>query len=142
MAEKELSRRTQVFGQAGTVSATGVLKTPVIDMLDFESVMFVAVGSATNSSNRLAMRMSTASASGGMSQATGQVSHLTTGALVLDVYRPIKRYVQGLYTASGATSPAAGIVGMAYGARSMPTTHPTHTSVTRLYSPGSGTASG
>ena len=142
MAEKELSRRAEISGQAVSGGAAVMAKTPVIDMANFESVMFAAVASATNSSNRLAFRMSTASASGGMSDATGEVSHTATGVLVLDVYRPIKRFVQGRYTASGATSPHVGLVGIAYGAKSMPTTQPTGTIVTRLYSPGSGTASG
>ena len=141
MADKELSRRGLIQGAASS-GITGLVKTPVFDMSGFESIMFMAVASATNSSNRLAMRMSTASASGGMTDATGQVSHTVTGVLVLDVYRPTKRFVQGRYTASGATSPAVGIVGVAYGARSEPTTQPAATLVTRLYSPGSGTASG
>ena len=141
MAHKELSRRAYITGVASS-GITGLVKTPVFDLAGFESIMFMAVASATNSSNRLAFRMSTASASGGMSDATGQVSHTATGVLVLDVQRPTKRYVQGRYSASGATSPAVGLIGVAYGARSQPTTQPTETVVTRLYSPGSGTASG
>ena len=141
MSDKEISRQAYITGVAAS-GAAGNVKTPVIDMAGFESIAFMAVASATNSSNRLAFRMSTASASGGMSDATGQVSHTTTGVLVLDVYRPTKRYVQGRYSASGATSPAVGLIGIAYGARSLPTTQPAETAVTRLYSPGSGTASG
>jgi hypothetical protein len=141
MADKEWSRRSVITGVASS-GITGNVKTPVFDTFGFESIMFLAVASATNASNRLAFRMSTASASGGMSDATGEVSHTTTGVLVLDVRRPTKRYVQGRYSASGATSPAAGLIGIMYGARSQPTTQPAETKVTRLYSPGSGTASG
>lgn len=121
---------------------TGNVKTPVFDMNEYEAIAFMAVASATNSSNRLGFRMSTASASGGMSDATGQVAHTTTGVLVLDVYRPTKRYVQGRYSASGATSPAVAIFGIQYDARSVPVTQSTAVGVTRLFSPGSGTASG
>ena len=141
MADKEWSRRGLIQGVAASGGAANV-KTPVFDMLNFESIMFLAVASATNSSNRLAFRMSTASATGGMTDATGQVAHTVTGTLVLDVYRPTKRFVQGRYSASGATSPAVGVIGIQYGARSQPTTQPAATLVTRLYSPGSGTASG
>jgi hypothetical protein len=136
-----LSEGSFITGVASS-GVTGNVKTPVFDTYGFESIMFMAVASATNSSNRLAFRMSTASASGGMSDATGQVSHTSTGVLVLDVHRPTKRYVQGRYSASGATSPAVGLIGVMYGARSQPTTQPAETTVTRLYSPGSGTASG
>ncbi len=141
MPDKEWSRRSVITGVASS-GITGNVKTPVFDMNGFESIMFVAVASATNSSNILAFRMSTASASGGMSDATGKVQHTSTGALVLDVRKPTKRYVQGRYSASGATSPAVGLIGLMYGARSLPTTQPAETTVTRLYSPGSGTATG
>ena len=141
MSDKEWSRRSMIYGQAAS-GAAGNVKTPVIDMALFESVVFMAIASATNSSNHLGFRMSTASASGGMSDATGETSGISTGVHVLDVYRPTKRYVQGRYSASGATSPAVGLIGVAYGARVMPTTQPTGTNVKRLYSPGSGTATG
>lgn len=142
MADVEWSRKAFITGQAASGGAGNVAKTRVIDMAGFESVMFLAVASATNASNRLAFRSGTASASGGLSDATGDVEHVTTGAMYLDVFRPTKRYVQGRYSASGATSPHVGIIGIAYGARSVPTTQPAETTGTRLYSPGSGTASG
>lgn len=130
-----------IYGQASS-GITGNVKTPVIDLNGFESVIGMVIASATNSSNHLSYRMSTASASGGMSDATGDSSQTSTGVQVLDIYRPIKRFGQFRYSASGATSPAVGLIAMAYGARAMPTTQPTGTSVKRLYSPGSGTASG
>lgn len=137
-----------LFSERGTIAgvaasgAAGNVKTPVFDMLNYEGISFLAVASATNSSNRLAFRMSTASASGGMSDATGQVAHTVSGALVLDVHRPTKRYVQGRYSASGATGAAVAVIGVQWGARSLPATQPAATLVTSLYSPGSGTASG
>ena len=136
----ELSRDTQIWGQPGSGIA-GNTETAVIDMLGYESVMFIAIASATNASNHLGFRMSTASASGGMSDATGETSGLTQVS-VLDVFRPTKRYVQGRYSASGATSPAVGIVAVVYGPRAEPTTQPSQTTVKRIYSPGSGTATG
>jgi hypothetical protein len=141
MADKEWSRRGLIQGVAST-GVTGNVKTPVFDMLGFESIMFLGVASATNSSNILAMRMSTASASGGMSDATGVRAITTSGVSVLDVHKPTKRFVQGRLSSSGATGGQVAIVGIQYGARSVPTTQPSPTGVTRLYSPGSGTATG
>lgn len=141
MSDKEWSRRSMIYGVASS-GITGNVKTPVIDMAGFESVLFAVVASATNSSNHLALRMSTASASGGMSDASGETSGISTGVQVLDVYRPTKRFVQGRYSSSGATSPAVGLIAFAYGARAMPSTQPTGTNVKRMYSPGSGTATG
>ncbi len=135
-----LSERTMISGTAAS-GITGNVKTPVYDMSVCDSVMFIAIASASNSSNHLAFRMGTASASGGLSDATGHVAQTTSGACVLDVYRPPKQFVQGRYSASGATGAAVAIVGIQYGPRALPTTQPAATLVTRLYSPGSGTAS-
>ncbi len=144
MPDKEWSRRSEIYGRAAS-GATTIIKTPVIDMggsAPAESVLFVAGATVTSTAQWLAFRMSTASASGGMSEATGHVDHTTTGALYLDVNRPTKRFVQGFMTASGASSPARFIVGIKYGLRSEPSSHPSITAGTRLYSPGSGTATG
>ncbi len=142
MAYKELSRNAYITGQSASGGAGNVAKTPVIDMAGFESVCFIAVATATNTSNRLAMRSGTASASGGLSDTTGDVEHTVTGAMYLDHFRPTKRYVQGRFSASGATSPHVGLIAIAYGARAVPTTQPVETTGVRIYSAGSGTASG
>ncbi len=142
MGWQELSRNVYITGQSASGGAGNVAKTPVLDMNGFESVCFIAVATATNTSNRLAMRSGTASASGNLSDATGDVEHTVTGALYLDHFRPTKRYVQGRFSASGATSPHVGLVALMYGARSAPTTQPAETTGVRIYSAGSGTASG
>ena len=139
--EKELSLSAELYGQAGS-GATTILKTPVIDMVDAESVLFLGAATVTSTAQWLKFRMSTASASGGMSDATGQVDHTATGLLYLDVHRPIKRFVQGIFTASGASSPARFVGAVKYGMRSQPSTQPAGTTGLRVYSPGSGTATG
>lgn len=141
MPDKEWSRRSEIYGQASS-GTTSPLKTPVIDMSGAESVLFIAGATVTSTANVLKFRMSTASASGTMSESTGHVDHTATGALFLDVHKPIKQFVQGLFTASGASSPARFIVGIKYGLRNEPSTQPTGTVGSRLYSPGSGTATG
>lgn len=134
------SENAYITGVASS-GITGNVKTAVFNLDGFESACAIAIASASNSSNHLAMRMGTASASAGLSDATGHVAHTTSGALVLDVFRPVKQFVQFRYSASGATGAAVAIAAFAYGARSVPTTQPAETVVTRLYSPGSGTAS-
>jgi len=140
MADR-LSERSIIAGAASS-GVTGNVKTPVYDMSQGNSILFIAVASASNSSNRLAMRMGTASASAGLSDATGQIAHTVSGVLVYDAYKPTKRFVQGRYSASGATGAAVAIVGIQYGLRQTPSTHPAATLVGRFYSAGSGTASG
>ena len=141
MPDKGWSRRSEIYGQAAS-GTTSVLKTPVIDMLGAEGILFMAGATVTSTAQSLRFRMSTASASGGMSEATGDTSHTATGVLYLDVHRPSKRFVQGLFTASGASSPARFVTAIKYGLRSEPSTQPAGTTGKRLYSPGSGTATG
>ena len=137
----EMSRRTLITSVVAS-GTTSPLETPSLDMLGFESVLFIGISSVTSTAQHLKMKMSTASATAGMSDATGRVEQSVTGCLYYDAYRPTKRFVQGALTASGASAPARGIVAIQYGARSSPTTQPAGTTGIRVYSPGSGTATG
>lgn len=136
----ELSRDVN-FGTIAASGTTNPLKTPVLDMSGYEGVLFFAGATVTSTAQHLKMRMSTASASGGMSDATGRIEHATM-SIYLDVRRPIKQFVQGLFTASGASSPARSISWVQYGARTLPVTQETTMGGLRVYSPGSGTATG
>lgn len=140
----DLSRqvRINVYPASGT---TGVQETTVLDMADFENVLFIAAATVTSTAQQLTMNMGTASTTGAgnFSEAIGDSSHVSTGGLYLDVHRPTKRFVQGRFTSSGASSPARAVMAIRYGARSVPTTQDASGATgTQLYSPGSGTATG
>ena len=119
--------------------ATTPLESSVIDMLQWESA--IAIGAATSPSTAQGMKllMSTASASGGMSEATGNASAIYQ-SMYLEVVRPIKRYIQFQWTASGTSSPARGLTVLLNGGWSLPVTQDATTTGKVLYSPGSGTA--
>ena len=143
MADKEWSVRSRINGYAAS-GTTSPLETSVLDMNGFDSVMFVGLASVTNTGQYLSFQMGTASTTGAanFSEATGNVEQTVTGAIVMDVFEPTKRFVQGRFTASGASAPARGLLAIRYGARSLPTTQDAGSLVGRFYSPGSGTATG
>lgn len=143
MGDQQWGQKSRINGYAAS-GATTPLETTVLDMLGFESVMFIGISSATSTAQHVAMVAGTASATGAgnFSETTGEVVHSVSGAVVGDWFRPAKRFVQGRFTASGATGAARAIVAIRYGARSEPTTQDAPTVVNSFYSPGSGTATG
>lgn len=143
MVMNRLSENTLINGVASS-GTTSPLNTSVLDMDGFEGVLFMAFATATSTAQHLKVMMGTASATNTHSDATGRVEHSVFG-LYLDVFRPIKRYVQGSFTASGASSPARSVVAIRYGTRSGPTSNASgdiSTGSLALASPGSGTATG
>jgi hypothetical protein len=84
--------------------------------------------------------MEMGTATDAMSDATGDVLLSQTG-LYLDVYRPAKRYVRGV-SISTASGKSRVLTTIQYNPRVTPTTHNASTTGLRLYSPGSGTATG
>jgi len=141
MADQQWSQKSRINAYVA-VSATTPLETTVLDMLGFESVLFIAQSTVTSTAQSLRMLNGTASTTGAgnFSEVVGDTSHTATGGLYLDVLRPAKRFVQGQFTASGAAG-TRGLVAIRYGAKSQPTTQDIAVG-TLLYSPASGTATG
>lgn len=137
----ELSRESAIwFDRASATNATGRMDGTIVDMNGFESVCFLASYGTTNAGTESYLSMQMGTATDAMSDATGEIRISQTG-LYLDVYRPIKRYVRGqlISTASGKSKV---MVTIQYNPRTSPTTHNASTTGLRLYSPGSGTATG
>lgn len=140
MAFIELSRSAQV-SIVGSTNTAADLVGDVIDMLNFESVMFVGHKSASNSSSWLFMECGTASATSTFSQTTGDVP-LTKTTIYMDVQRPIKRYVRGVLKGATTTGKYAMLETIVYNSKDRPVTQPASTTGARVYSAGSGTATG
>jgi len=141
MSDKEWSRRGSLSG-VGTTGTSVVLNGDIIDMASnggFESVRFIGHQSASQADAALVMQQGTAS--GSLSDATGDVPGTLT-TLYLDVYRPTMRFVRGAFRPGSATCAFRSLITEAYGARSQPTSHPASTTGLRVYSPGTGTATG
>jgi hypothetical protein len=141
MPDKEWSRHSLInaYTQLGTTSP---VETSVLDMNGFESVLFVVAATVTSTGNQLVVKGGTATATGaGFSEVFSPVgaSHVVD-TLYADVYRPTKRFIQGSFESSAASSPTVSITAIRYGGRSLPTTQEAETTGVRMYSPGSGTA--
>jgi hypothetical protein len=133
--------RTQISG-VGTTGTSIALNGDVIDMASnggFESIAFVGYQSASQADSALVMQMGTAS--GALSDATGDVPGTKT-SLYLDVRRPTQRFVRGVFRPGSATVAYRSLHTIAYGPRVKPTTQPASTTGLALYSPGTGTATG
>lgn len=137
----ELSRRTVITGNWNTATnATGRMTGDVLDMTGFDGVLFVGVYGTTNAGTESYIFAQGGTASGSLSDTTG-AQRLSKTTVFLDLYRPTTRFVRGglVSTASGETKT---LIAIQYGPRTVPTTQPASTTGVRVYSPGTGTATG
>lgn len=142
MADKEWSRRSAInmYGASGT---TVPLQTTVLDMLGYESVLFIGHSSVTSTGNDIRVLNGTASTTGAGNFSEvflpAGSSGISTGAQYVDVHRPRKRFIQA-WMETTATGTQKGLVAIRYGARAQPTTHDAVTRGVQAYSPASGTS--
>lgn len=104
----------------------------ILDMSGFEGVVFIAKFDDVDDTSVLTLKaqQDELNASGGMAALTGNAT-FTAGAtdadddvLVLDVYRPEKRYVRAQVVIGTANAITSGIIAIQYGARKSPITQP------------------
>ena len=114
-------------GQAATAS-------DILDMQNYEGVVFIAkLGDVTAASVvTLQAQQDELNGAGGMATLAGSVTYTATGAadadddlLILDVYRPQKRYVRALLTSATQDAVKNGVIAIRYGARKVPITQGT-----------------
>ena len=141
--DREWSRRGQFYGN-GTTGTSAALSGDIIDMASnggFENVLLIGHQSASGSASHRGLNLEVGTASNSLSEATGDVPGNKT-TLYLDARKVPYRFVRGVFEAGTATVAYRSLVTIPYGARSMPTTHPASSTGIRVYSPGSGTATG
>lgn len=147
-----------IFGQCvdvreiGAPVAAGAAidnNSDIIDMANFEGVMFVA--SITDSVNTgvatLTIEQNDANSDTGMSALAGAVAMATSGAnddlngqlLIVDIYRPRERYVQAVRSSATANIAFGTMFAVLYGARKLPISdHATVAASAALNSPAEG----
>ena len=117
---------SQVAGTSDTLS------TSIIDMAGFEGVMFVAeLGDVTNTAVlTLQAQQNTANSTSGMATLSGtsaQAAYDTTSGdnkvLILDIYRPLERYLRAQLVRATANLVIDSVLAIQYGSRVAPTTH-------------------
>jgi len=101
----------------------------ILDMSGFEGVVFVcALGAVTDDSVvTMKAQQDDVNASGGMADLTGATVTLTGSTdsnqcLLLDLYRPTKRYVRPVVTTATENAAIDGVIAIQYGARYLPVT--------------------
>jgi hypothetical protein len=102
----------------------------IIDMKDYDGVLFVTpvTDSAQNGVATLKVEQDEANADTGMTAATGASATATSAEnddlndklLVVDVYRPIERYVQAVRTSSAANIAFGSLIAILYKGRKLP----------------------
>jgi hypothetical protein len=143
MPDKEWSRRGS-FSGVGTTGTSAALSGDIIDLASnggFHNVLLIGYQSASGSASHRGLNLEVGTASGSLSEATGDVPGTKT-TLYLDAQNVPYRYVRGVFEAGTATVAYRSLVTIPYGARSLPTSHPASSTGVRTYSPGSGTATG
>lgn len=98
-----------------------------VDMQGFEGVMFVGIVGTVTGSGTAALKASQSSDNVTFNDLAGAVVTGAAGGsdkfFVLDVYRPLDRYVRTTLTRAVANSIYGGTIAIQYGAHKKPTTH-------------------
>ena len=119
---------TRVISTQG--DGTGTDDGTILDMQGYEGVMFVAHFADVDDTSVLTLQaqQDELNAGGGMATLTGNAT-FTAGAanadddcLVLDVYRPEKRYIRVQLVVATANAIVASVIAYQYGARKTPVT--------------------
>lgn len=142
MSDKEWSRRAEISA-VNTTGTSAALNGDIIDMSKYESVLFMGHRSATEADDASCAKLvvQAGTATGSLSDTTGDVA-FSKSLVYIDYQRGARQFVRGVIRPGSATVAHTELITMAYGARSLPTTQPASTTGLRLYSPGTGTATG
>ena len=125
---------------SGTTGTTDLQGSAVLDMSGYEGVVWIAqFADNTNSTGGYSklyhmhsdststtdMVSTTANAS--VSPATTAVGAIDDSLLILDVYKPLKRYVSAYVTKDSTNDVEVKVIGIQYGAKLAPVVQPTST---------------
>jgi len=98
-----------------------------VDMQGFEGVMFVGIVGTVTGSGTASLKAAQSSDNSSFSDLSGVVATGSAGGsdkfFVLDVYRPLDRYVRTTLTRAVANSIYGGTIAIQYGAHKRPTVH-------------------
>lgn len=123
------SHKLAVVEAAGAAAQTA-LTSDIVDMANYEGVVFIALTGDVTDTSVLGLNVEHGDASGGGDMADTTLSAAyTAGAsdadskmLVVDCFRPQKRYVRAVLTRTTANAVLGGIVAIQYGPRKQPVT--------------------
>lgn len=116
--------------EAAAGAAQTALESDIVDMAEYEGVVFVALTGDVTDTCVLGLNVEHGDEAGGGDMAdTTATASFTAGAtnadskiLAVDVYRPTKRYVRAVLTRTTANAVVGGIIAIKYGPRKAPVT--------------------
>ncbi|HLP66762.1 MAG TPA: hypothetical protein VK181_04510 [Rhizobium sp.] len=116
---------------ASAIAAQTDVASSILDMSGFDGVTFIALTGDVTDTSALALKCeeNDANSAVGMAELVGSagftagVSTADNKAIVLDVYKPRKRYVRAVLERGLANAVVDGIIAIQYGARNVPTSH-------------------
>jgi hypothetical protein len=126
---------------ASVATGTSTITGTALDMAGFEGALFIVrLGSPATNNN---LRVSQCDTVGGSyADLTGTLvgNHATDNPLIVDVYRPLERFLKYVVT-RGTTTTIDSVVIVQYGAKGMrPVSQPSGTQSETFYHPVEGTA--
>lgn len=118
------------YVEASAVAGTSLLTTDVVDMLGFDSVMFIAITGDVTATSALALTVYTNDTNNTTTPTeTAAEVTFTAGAsdadsklLIADVHRPRQRYVYATLARATANAVVNGVIAIRYNATNRPTT--------------------
>jgi hypothetical protein len=134
-----LSEGIKVTVSAPTATGTSAISGAILDMAGYDAVMWIARLGSPAANNNLRAQQDTDPAGGTMADLAGTlVTHATNNVLMLDLQRPLERFVRCQIT-RGTSTTIDTLVAIQYRARQRPTVQPTSV-LEQFASPLEGTA--
>lgn len=118
---------------AAVADGQATTSSDILDMSDYEGVMFIAKFSDVTSAAVLTMaaQQNIIDSGTGMATLSGTVTFTATSGtdadddlLVLDIYRPQERYLRVQVTTATQNAVVAGVIAIQYGCKKVPITQP------------------
>lgn len=138
----QLSKQTKLIRvAAGAADGTSAVVSSVVDMANYEGVMFFG-NVATGAANNIVKAQQGLVADGSdMADLAGTANPVASNnnQFLVDIYRPRERYVR-VSLARGTSTVTGDIYALLYGPRRQPTTHDAAVDVESHVSPAEGTA--
>lgn len=129
-----LDRVSDDTGSAGTA-----IDSTAVDMAGYDGVILFCTIATANAGNYLSAQQGAASNGSDAATLLGSKTTVTAdgGLAVLDVYKPLERYVRAQVIRAGANTAVGEIFALRYGKDKQPSSF---TNVVRLVSPAEGAA--
>lgn len=128
---QQLSKNVKILSvyDPTTGTSTGILATATVDMAGFDGCMFILTMGNCSTAVSMTAQAATSTTAGDFATITKGTSNVTVSsteanrAMMIDVYKPLQRYLRCTINSTGASNTGCGTVAIQYGARVAPTTN-------------------